>query len=430
MNAADHAIVSEVLAKRPDLARPAATESPDRSAASPSGSPARRAVLTRASSIKSKRQRQLKRGAVPLSTLTVVAGRGGEGKSSLVLRWIADGTRGELDGDLFGDRIPAIIVAIEDDWPSVVVPRLKAAGADLDLVFRVDVATEEDGRTRESTPTLPLDVEVFRSASRETGARVLVLDPASSVFSGDLNKREDARQSLDALASLAQDEEIAVVLILHMSKGGGQPGDRLSGSHALRDAARSVLLVASDDGEGDRVVSVDKSNYGASVGSSFAFRLDPVTVTADDGRTMEVPAAVELGATDRSVGELMNRPWGDDDSDDRSAAAGFVIDYLTDLPGCEANAADVLRAGRAAGFSETELKNARRRSKSPRVESRKSGLRAGWVWGLAFEDSTEGVTSSPGIIEGVTLPAPDAFVTPSDTFAPEADPALFEEMPG
>ncbi|CAH0266134.1 AAA family ATPase [Plantibacter cousiniae (nom. nud.)] len=380
--------------------------------------------LTKASAIRTEKQLELKRGQVPLGTLTVVAGRGGEGKSTWVLGWLAEGTHGRLDGDLIGTPITALVVAIEDSWATVMVPRLKAAGADLDRVVQLNVDTTVDTVTRETMPSLPLDVELFREAIRDSGAKVLVLDPASSLMSGDLNKRADARQSLDALAALAQDEGIAIVLILHLAKGAGSPSDKLSGSHALRDAVRSVLMVArvSEDTD-ERVLTVDKSNYSQTMGQSFAFTIEATTVVTDDGETVEVGRSVELGPSSTSVGEVMNKVYGEDQDDDRNAAQAFIIDYLKHADGCEANAKDVLKAGRAAGFSESELKNARRRARSPQITSgHAASLRGGWVWQLDTSDP-EGVTKVskvPGV-QALTPSTPS--VTPSSDSESEQRPS-------
>ncbi|KQQ51856.1 AAA family ATPase [Plantibacter sp. Leaf314] len=352
--------------------------------------------LTKASAIRTEKQLELKRGQVPLGTLTVVAGRGGEGKSTWVLGWIAEGTHGRLEGDLHGTPITALIVSIEDSWSAVMVPRLQAAGADLDRVVQVNVDLTVDGVTRETTPTLPLDTEQLRRAVRESGAQVIVLDPASSFMSGDMNKRGDVRESLDPLATLAQEEGIAVVLIMHFNKGAGSPSDKLSGSHALRDATRSLLLVARDDNTDERVLTVDKSNYSAAGGQSYAFRIDSVTVKTDDGHTVEVGRSVELGETTTSVGEILNRAYGEVESSDGNAAQAFIYQYLYDSPGWEAHARDVIDAGGDAGFSEQQLTKARFRAKNPVVQSSKVG--AGRVWSIrsdAPQDSN--IPKMPGV---------------------------------
>lgn len=368
--------------------------------------------LTRAAEIQSARQRMLN-DLLPLGTVVVFAGRGGEGKSTYALDLIADLNAGRANGDLAGMEVPALIVSIEDDWSTVMKPRLQAAGANLDLVWRLAVTSTVDKDTRETTLALPLDTDLIRAAIIETGARLVVLDPATSLMAGDLNKREDVRRSLDALLVLAQETDATFVLIVHFAKGSGNVSEKISGSHALRDAARCVLLFATDEDTGNRIVSIDKANYSAAQAGSFAFSLIDTTVPTDDGDLAHVAKVVHLGASDVSVHDVVNRSE-DDAGDDRSAAEAFIIDYLRNTTDCEAPASEVLKAGRAAGFSDNVLKHARNRSKHrPQpVRSEKSAFGAGWVWALG---SPEDATKVPKVPK---VHAP----TPSGTF-PNMPPA-------
>lgn len=348
------------------------------------------ARLTPAATVRIQRQKELKPKQIPLGTCTVVAGIAGEGKSSYLVDVTARASMGQLEGDFAGTKVASIWVNIEDDPGRVQVPRLKAAGADLDQVYFLTIDSTIDEETRESIPSLPMDIEPIRAAIIESGAQLVVLDPASSLMSGDLNKRDDARRSLDVLSALAQDLEIAIVLVLHFGKGRGSASEKISGSHALRDAVRSVLLVARDDETGNRIITLDKSNYSPHVGQSWAFDMIDTEVTTDDGEVVHVGRVVDLGETDVSVGDIINREAGDDAREDRNAAQEFVLDFLVNSTPHEAKAGDVLKAGRAAGFTDQDIKDARRRSRNPKILSVKSGFGAGWVWQLAAEGGTEG----------------------------------------
>ncbi|WP_309065348.1 hypothetical protein [Microbacterium sp.] len=158
------------------------------------------------------------------------------------------------------------------------------------------------------------------------------------------------------------------------------------------------------------MVTVDKSNYSRERGASFAFNLVSTPIYTDDGACTDVGRVQYLGDTDVTVSDIINRANGDAETvDDRNAAQAFLLDYLRDRDGYEAPAGEVIKAGRAAGFSDTDLKNARKRCRDPRIESQKSGFGAGWVWAISTEGVTEGV-------QGVTSRNPDTFdtfVTPS-----------------
>jgi putative DNA primase/helicase len=164
---------------------------------------------------------------------------------------------------------------------------------------------------------------------------------------------------------------------MHFNKGHGHVSDKLSGSHAFRDASRSVFLFATDDETGQRIISQDKNNYAEAGSENIAFVLESIEVPTDDGNITQVGRVLMQGVSDVSVSDIINRNiGGPDDIDDRNAAQSFVLDYLKESEAWEANAKDVLKAGRAVGFSDTDIKHARSRCRNPRVISRKSGFGA------------------------------------------------------
>lgn len=345
------------------------------------GDETRNPVLTPASLIKSTRQRWLWEDRIPLGSVSIFAGRGGEGKSSFALHLLAELNHGRLEGDFLGRPTSAIVVALEDDWGTVMKPRLVAAGADLDSVYKLSVATTMDEVTRETAVSLPLDIDLIRSAVEETAASVIVLDPATSLMAGDMNKREDARRSLDALLQLAQDTNCTFILVVHFGKGTGNVSEKISGSHALRDAARSVLLFATDEESGQRVVSLDKSNYSRGGSSSFAFDLVDTSVETDDGDTAHVARVHFLGDTDISVSDIVNR--GRDDDEERSESERWLIGLLEDAGG-SATASDIKKAAMSDGMSWDSLKRASLRITTKAKQLGKNGR---WLWTL---DLTKG----------------------------------------
>src|SRR5690606_20871353 len=106
----------------------------------------------------------------------------------------------------------------------------------------VSVQWQEDEITGETLPSLPMDLDIVRQAIRETDAALLIIDPLTSTMGGDHYKPADVRRAMDPLAKLAQEMNIAIVGIVHFNKGSGNASNKVSGSHAFRDAVRSVLL--------------------------------------------------------------------------------------------------------------------------------------------------------------------------------------------
>lgn len=340
--------------------------------------------LTRASEIRSVRPKWMWKDRIPLGTITIFAGRGGEGKSSFALYLSACINEGILEGDLAGQKSPVLIISHEDDWGTVMVPRLKATSANTDLIYRMSVATQIDETTLETVPAFPMDGDRLREAIEQTGARLVIIDPIPSTMGGDLHKVADVRRALDPLAAIAQEYGVAIIGVMHFNKGSGNASDKLSGSHAFRDAVRSLMLFATDDETGQRVVSIDKSNYSTSRGESFAFNLVSEVVETDDGERTEVGRVQYIGDTDLSVETIINRVQGESDSQgERSDMERHIYEYLFEAGG-SAEAKDVIRSGLAQGFREADLKKTRSRMTDPKVSTQRVGFGKGakYLWAM------------------------------------------------
>lgn len=374
----------------------------------------RRFYTERAADIRTEAQQFFWADRIPTGTLAFFAGRGGEGKSTFAFHIAAEVTTGALAGAYQGKGEDVLIWSGEDRWETVIIPRLMAAGADLTKIHRLGIEAVIDGDGMETTPNLPDDLPLVREAVEATGAKLVIFDPIASTMRGNSDKEGDVRLTLDGLARIAHSTGIVVLAIRHFNKGQGNASDKMTGSHAFRDAARSVFLFATDLETEHRILTQDKGNYSKKAGESLAFALESTTVTTDDGHPLDVAKVVMLGATELSVSEIINRdPGGDDDHEDRNAAQAFILDYLEAQDDREAQAGDVLKAGRAAGFNENEIKNARKRSRNPRIESRKSGFGAGWVWGIEDPPPPEGVTKKPKVSPSQTLTPSTPSLTPS-----------------
>lgn len=247
--------------------------------------------------------------AVPLGTITALAGRAGIAKSTVLAEKTARWTRGDMEGDLKGQPVGVLIVSGEDDVKRQLVPRLKAAGADMRYVHAIQVHydSEVDGEETETVLDLSEDLEDIERLMVDTGSRVLIIDPIVSFIDGNPDRVKEVRRALDPIAAMARRLNSAVIVVGHFRKGGSGPaGDMLSGSHAWRDIVRSLIIMAKDNDSGDRIITVDKLNYGQD-GSSWRYEVQTVEVPVSGGRTTQVGLAVHMGVSDLSVGDLMDR---------------------------------------------------------------------------------------------------------------------------
>ncbi|WP_430297997.1 bifunctional DNA primase/polymerase [Sinomonas sp. B1-1] len=323
----------------------------------------RRLLLTRASQIRPQRVKWLWEGRMALGTLALLAGRQGLGKSTLAYWLAAQITRGALPGEFEGVPKAVLVCATEDDWEHTIVPRLIAADADLEKVYRVEVVNADEVHVGLS---LPRDNHGLEQAARETDAALLLLDPLISRL-GDLDTHRDAevRQALEPLVAVASRTRMAVLGLIHHNKSGAtDPLQLVMGSTAFSAVARSVHSVIpdpDDDTNARRLFGTPKNNLGRADLPTLAFTVETSAVQTDDG-TAWTGCLVWRGEHDGSIADAI-RQARDENGGDRSAtaeAADWVRDYLVSRGG-SAPSADLKREGIKAGHTVDAVKRARRR---------------------------------------------------------------------
>jgi putative DNA primase/helicase len=308
-------------------------------------------ATTRLADVQPERVSWLWPGRIPVGKLVTLDGDPGLGKSTLALAFAATITTGATwpDGSVCEHTGAVLLMSAEDGLADTIRPRLDAAGADVTNVHAADgVPIDADGTLR--PPTLA-DVLALDEAISRTGARLLVIDVVMAYLPDgiDSHKDQDIRRVLSRLAALADRTGCTVLLLRHLNKTGGRdPLYRGGGSIGIVGAARAGLLVAPDPDDTDRrVLASVKSNLGPAP-DSLAYRL------VGEGE-FGVARVQWEGATTHTASALLAPP---DDADDRREVDSWLRDYL-EAEG-RANAGDVIRDSKLAGFSENQVKKARR----------------------------------------------------------------------
>lgn len=227
-------------------------------------------------------------GRIAIGTLALLAGREGLGKSILAYTLAALITRGMLPGEYFGAPKSVVVAATEDSWSQTIGPRLIAAGADRDRVYRVEVIADDV----HTELTLPRDLVKMRNVAREVDAVLLILDPLLSRLDDrlDTHKDADVRRALEPLVAAADMINLAVLGLIHHNKSGSSdPLQVIMGSKAFAAVARSVHTVIydpDDDSKAHRLFGTPKNNLGRSGLPTLSFTIEPFAVPVDDGNDL------------------------------------------------------------------------------------------------------------------------------------------------
>jgi RecA-family ATPase len=308
---------------------------------------------------------------IPLGKITIEDGDPDQGKSLLSIDLAARCTSGRsMPDDVAGATGGAVLLNCEDDSADTIVPRLLAAGANLE---RVRILKTIGQGNNERQIEIPLDIPAIREAALDVGATLIVIDPLMGFLTDKANswRDQDVRRALAPLAALAAELHVAILVIRHLNKSTeGNPLYRGGGSIGIIGAARAGLVVGGDpdDESGEpKILAVSKSNLSRKA-PSLRYRLDP------HGTTVIVRW---LGESEHRASTILAAEEGQEKSKTEECRR-FIVGALEN--GARP-AKDVIREAKAAGFSERTLDRAKIRAK---VETYRAGFGKGgeWMWNI------------------------------------------------
>lgn len=209
-------------------------------------------------------------GYLPLNTLVHFAGKSAKGKSPVTLDIISrlsvgrewpDGTQNEV-----GSR-RSVLLAGEDNWSTVIIPRLITYGADRKLVSRMRSVLRKNETDIQNVQTaLAQDVASLEKVLDQKGdVSLIVVDPVTNYLGGlSMNKESEMRDLLMPLAELAQRKGICIVTVGHLNKKTNAEGvqllDRVMGAAAFHGVARQTFLFGDDPEDDDKFTHI--MNFG------------------------------------------------------------------------------------------------------------------------------------------------------------------------
>lgn len=294
------------------------------------GTPRRSISFTPASKIRTEAVDWMLDCWVPRGSVTLLGGREGIGKSTIAVDWVAQATGGQLGG------VPLTVayVVTEDSPEHTVVPRLKAAGADLDRVLFLSASVpdpDDPEEVYEAALDLPGDFPILRKFIAEHSVALVILDAAKSVMSSKLKGNDDLdiRRFLEPMSRVAQDTDCTFICLVHFSakKGSSDTGNLIMGSSAWQQVARSVVAVAEDPETGTVKVWNSKANLAPHIRTMEA-QVVSAEITTDDERVTEVGRINWIGECDEDGSALLHPEGEHTVSDNRTEAELWLTDYL------------------------------------------------------------------------------------------------------
>jgi nicotinamidase-related amidase len=296
---------------------------------------------------------------IPRGKLTILGGDPGQGKSFITAAIAASLSQGNpLPGQEYDDRDPmtTLMFVGEDDLGDTIKPRLMSLGADQRLVFAYDENLVLDSRGLAKIDAL----------IEETQADFITIDPIVAYLGAklDMNRSNEVRPVLKALADLAKKHNVAIVLVRHMRKqpAGAKGGKAIysgMGSIDFTAAVRSELQVE-EAANGQKYLNHVKSNVGPK-GKAIRYSIEDDKFSWGE----QVDAVQFIKETAKVSKKFKNE----------TVARLWLFDLLRDAPD-GLPSADIFLRAKAQGISDTKLKSV----KTGLVITEKVGNH--WQWRL------------------------------------------------
>ncbi len=294
----------------------------------------------RASEIESQPTEWLWPGYLAVGNLAILDGDPDQGKSMLTLDLAARLSAGRAWPDGLAVETPAPVVLLcAEDPEKLVKARLRSLGADMERVF-VWPRFERGG-----LPLLPSEVARVESDVKESGAKLVVIDPIIAFLDRSIQVVSDAdvRRALYPLAALAQKYGCVILMVRHLNKRSGINAlYRGGGSIGIIASCRLAWLAGRDPKTSDRYILAQAKNNFAPRQASLAYTLPK------DGPRVEWQGSSTWSADDLSQRRRRRAA--------RDRAKAFLLAFLAAGP---RTAGEVWRAAVSESFSAHTLRIAK-----------------------------------------------------------------------
>jgi AAA domain len=326
-----------------------------------------------------------------LGKLGLLAGLPDRGKGLILADMAARVTTGDLwpCNEGRAQKGSVLLLSAEDAVEDTIVPRLVAAGADLNRVHIAQMVREGANRRMFN---LASDLQLLRQKLDEIGDALMVqIDPMSAylgVGKVDSYRTTDVRGVLAPLVELASERQVFLLGVLHFNKKSDVDNAmlRISDSLAFAATARHCYVVVDDPGNDRRLLVKAKNNLAPDT-KALSFGVNAVVVGQDERTNGDIWAPrIVWGSqhVDVSTSEAMQGEAGGGNSTARASAEKFLSEILASGPLAKR---DIEEVAEANGIAERTLFRAKAQLG---VVAKKSGMQGGWTWQLPEQPTVNG----------------------------------------
>jgi putative DNA primase/helicase len=339
----------------------------------------------RASSFKMSAIQWLWPNRFALGKLGILAGLPDEGKGQVFANMAATVSQGGEwpCGEGAAPQGNVLLLTAEDDIEDTVVPRLVAAGADLD---RIEIVKMVRDRANKRMFSLVTDLELLRQKIVGVGdVKLVQIDPITAYLGNakmDSYRTNDVRAVLSPVVDLAAELRVAIIAMMHFNKKLDVNNAllRISDSLAYGATARHVYAII-DDAENKRKLMVKGKNNIApksAADKALAYRFGAREVGQDEqtGKSIWAPHIIwEPDHVDMTASQAMAQA-ANKSSTARDEAKKFLADLLAAgaMP-----KAEIEEAADANGIKGRTLFRAK---DELGITAKKDGPNGSWRWHL------------------------------------------------
>ena len=308
----------------------------------------------------------------PTKGINLIPGIGSAGKTTFAAYLMACLTTGRdwFDCPNETPKGSCLFIGDEDDLGSAIRPKLDSAGADCSKIFAMDYQQLfEQGDSFNLTDHAD---RLDQTIEQMGDCRAVFFDPLNG-YLGKVNSYSDAeaRSVLIPLQNIAKRHNISVYALCHLNKKADTAAvDRVLGSVAFVNTARSVWFITWDKDSDIRYLTCEKANYSVNP-TNLAFRIIDGAVSWLDGTTDKTADDVLQGGIQKSESTIECKNWLE-----KKLQYGSVL------------SSEISTEARHIGFSEHALRTAKR---TLNVQSKKDGYGGKWMLSLPENPENEDI---------------------------------------